>query len=108
MDHCITAPVRSPRNLFLESREVAISRSMTEKRGSPLPRSLFLESREVAVSRSMTEKRGSPLYDLKLDKLSKREKVSFDLKATCCINCTKLKVHICASMFPTSLLLLAA
>ncbi|KAG8378097.1 hypothetical protein BUALT_Bualt08G0102800 [Buddleja alternifolia] len=33
LDHCITAPVH--RNLFLESHEVAYSRSMTEKRATP-------------------------------------------------------------------------
>ncbi|KAK4490205.1 hypothetical protein RD792_000862 [Penstemon davidsonii] len=34
MDHCITAPVQ--RNHFLERHEVAISRSLTEKRGNHL------------------------------------------------------------------------
>ncbi|KAL0360388.1 UNVERIFIED_CONTAM: Sterol 3-beta-glucosyltransferase UGT80B1 [Sesamum radiatum] len=47
LDHCITAPVH--RNLFLEYQEAAFSRSMTERRGSPLPA-------------------------LKLDRLSEREK----------------------------------
>ncbi|KAL7117710.1 hypothetical protein ACP275_03G090400 [Erythranthe tilingii] len=47
LDYCITAPVQ--RNLFLESQESAISRSMSEKRGTPMP-------------------------PLKLDRLSEREK----------------------------------
>ncbi|KAI3464675.1 hypothetical protein Pfo_021338 [Paulownia fortunei] len=47
LDHCITAPVH---------------------------RNLFLESQEVAFSRSMTEKRGSPMAALKLDRLSEHEK----------------------------------
>ncbi|KAH6759101.1 UDP-Glycosyltransferase superfamily protein [Perilla frutescens var. frutescens] len=47
LDHCITAPVQ---------------------------RNLFLESADAAFSRSMTQKRGSPLSALKLDRLSEREK----------------------------------
>ncbi|XP_022894288.1 sterol 3-beta-glucosyltransferase UGT80B1-like isoform X2 [Olea europaea var. sylvestris] len=49
LDHCITAPVRTGRNLFFENQEGAISRSMTEKRGSTR-------------------------IDLKFDRLSEREK----------------------------------
>lgn len=49
LDHCITAPVGTPKNLFLENLEIAFSRSMTEKRVTPR-------------------------RDLKLDRLSEREK----------------------------------
>ncbi|KAL8524420.1 hypothetical protein ACS0TY_014129 [Phlomoides rotata] len=35
LDHSITAPV--PRNLFFESQEIAFSRSMTDRWGSPIP-----------------------------------------------------------------------
>lgn len=39
-------------------------------------RNLFLESHaEIAFSRSMTERRETPRHDLKLDRLSDREKV---------------------------------
>ncbi|XP_057503866.1 sterol 3-beta-glucosyltransferase UGT80B1-like isoform X2 [Actinidia eriantha] len=49
LDHCITAPVGTCKNLLSQSHEIAFSRSMTEKRGSPRP-------------------------DLKLDRLSEAEK----------------------------------
>lgn len=48
LDHCITVPVESRRNLFVEGIESGLSRSMTENKGSPM-------------------------HDLKLDKLSKRD-----------------------------------
>lgn len=48
LDHCITVPVESRRNLFREGIESGLSRSMTENKGSPM-------------------------HDLKLDKLSKRD-----------------------------------
>ncbi|KAK3043879.1 hypothetical protein RJ639_000578 [Escallonia herrerae] len=35
LGHCITAPAGAHKNLFLESHEIAMSRSMTEKRESP-------------------------------------------------------------------------
>ncbi|KAM7507903.1 hypothetical protein LguiA_018356 [Lonicera macranthoides] len=50
LDHCITAPVGTHRNLFLESHA------------------------EIAFSRSMTERRETPRQDLKLDRLSEHEK----------------------------------
>ncbi|GMP79831.1 hypothetical protein CsSME_00035193 [Camellia sinensis var. sinensis] len=37
LDHCITAPVGTRKTLFLESHEVAFSRSMTDKRECPRP-----------------------------------------------------------------------
>lgn len=37
LDHCITAPVGTRKTLFLESHEVAFSRSMTDKRDCPRP-----------------------------------------------------------------------
>ncbi|PSS19498.1 Sterol 3-beta-glucosyltransferase [Actinidia chinensis var. chinensis] len=49
LDHCVTAPVRTCKNLLSQSHEIAFSRSMTEKRESPWP-------------------------DLKLDRLSEAEK----------------------------------
>ncbi|CAA2989377.1 sterol 3-beta-glucosyltransferase UGT80B1 [Olea europaea subsp. europaea] len=49
LDHCITAPVVTRRNLLFENEDGAFSRSMTEKRGSPR-------------------------IDLKFDRLSEREK----------------------------------
>ncbi|KAA8537907.1 hypothetical protein F0562_027513 [Nyssa sinensis] len=52
LDHCITAPVGTHKNLFLESPEIGFSRSMIEKR-------------EI------------PKHDLKLDRLSEREKKNF-------------------------------
>lgn len=56
---------------------LGMDQQVTASEGSR--RNLFVEGHEGFFSRSMTEKRGSPLYDLKLDKLSKREKVNFDI-----------------------------
>jgi sterol 3beta-glucosyltransferase len=50
LDHCITAPISINRNLLIDDHEVPFSRSMMEKN-------------EV------------PRHDLKLDRLSEREKV---------------------------------
>lgn len=50
LGHSITTPVRNHRNHFFESHGVAISRSMTEKKDMPR-------------------------HDLKLDRLTEREKV---------------------------------
>jgi sterol 3beta-glucosyltransferase len=50
LDHCITAPISINRNLLIDDHEVSFSRSMMEKK-------------EV------------PRHDLKLDRLSEREKV---------------------------------
>lgn len=50
LDYCTTAPVGTPRNLFLESHA------------------------EIPFSKSMTERREIPRHDLKLDRLSEREK----------------------------------
>uniref|UniRef100_A0A5B7ACA7 Putative sterol 3-beta-glucosyltransferase UGT80B1 isoform X1 n=1 Tax=Davidia involucrata TaxID=16924 RepID=A0A5B7ACA7_DAVIN len=52
LDHCDTAPVGTHKNLFLESHEIGFYRSMTEKRENPR-------------------------HDLKLDRLSEREKQKF-------------------------------
>ncbi|XP_021284049.1 sterol 3-beta-glucosyltransferase UGT80B1 isoform X2 [Herrania umbratica] len=48
LDHCITAPVGTHRNLLIDDSEITLSRSMTEKK--------------------------TPRHDLKLDRLSEREK----------------------------------
>lgn len=56
MDHWITAPIGTPKNFVIDDHEVRFSRSMTERR----------ESRR---------------HDLKLDRLSEREKV--DMKIIC-------------------------
>ena len=50
LDHCITAPISINRNLLIDDHEVSFSRSMTEKKEAPR-------------------------HDLKLDRLSEREKV---------------------------------
>lgn len=49
LDHCITAPIT-------------------------INRSLLIDDREVSISRSMMEKREAPRCDMKLDRLSDREK----------------------------------
>ncbi|KAA8546575.1 hypothetical protein F0562_002686 [Nyssa sinensis] len=49
LDHCATVPVGAHKNLFLESHEIGFPRSMTERRETPR-------------------------HDLKLDRLSEREK----------------------------------
>ncbi|KAK6257722.1 hypothetical protein QUC31_001181 [Theobroma cacao] len=49
LDHCITAPVGTPRNLLIDDNEITFSRSMTEKK--------------------------TPRHDLKIDRLSETEKV---------------------------------
>ena len=49
LDHCITAPVGAHRNLLIDDIEISFSRSMTEKK--------------------------TPRHDLKIDRLSEREKV---------------------------------
>lgn len=54
LGHSITTPVRTHRNHFFESHGVAISRSMTEKKDMPR-------------------------HDLKLDRLSEREKVNISI-----------------------------
>ncbi|XP_075495112.1 sterol 3-beta-glucosyltransferase UGT80B1-like isoform X2 [Primulina tabacum] len=41
---------------------------------APVQRTLFLDSQEVAISKSMIERRGTPRPDLKLDRLSEHEK----------------------------------
>ena len=43
------------------------------------PRNVSLGSRRIGYSRSMVEKKGSPMYDPKLDRLSKSEKVTMDI-----------------------------
>ncbi|EOY16746.1 UDP-Glycosyltransferase superfamily protein isoform 1 [Theobroma cacao] len=48
LDHCITAPVGTPRNLLIDDNEITFSRSMTEKK--------------------------TPRHDLKIDRLSETEK----------------------------------
>ncbi|XWS15274.1 hypothetical protein CRYUN_Cryun35bG0081300 [Craigia yunnanensis] len=48
LDHCITAPVGAHRNLLIDDNEISFSRSMTEKK--------------------------TPRHDLKIDRLSEREK----------------------------------
>jgi sterol 3beta-glucosyltransferase len=50
LDYCITAPISINRNLLIDDNEVSFSRSMTEKKEAPR-------------------------HDIKLDRLSEREKV---------------------------------
>ncbi|KAK6131475.1 hypothetical protein DH2020_034783 [Rehmannia glutinosa] len=56
-----------------QSNDINFSPSPQVRR-APVHRNLFLESQEIAFSRSMTERRGSPMPALKLDRLSEREK----------------------------------
>ncbi|GFP86911.1 sterol 3-beta-glucosyltransferase ugt80b1 [Phtheirospermum japonicum] len=70
LDHCITAPVH--RNLFLESQELAFSRSMTERRGSPMParkldRLSEREKNELIVNLVKIQKDGTVEVDLTND-----------------------------------------
>ncbi|CAI9116523.1 OLC1v1017695C5 [Oldenlandia corymbosa var. corymbosa] len=48
------------------------NKSSTSEVGSP--RDSLLESHRIAYSRSMTERKGSPMYDRKMDRFSKSEK----------------------------------
>lgn len=61
MDHSSTAPSTIRRNLFPENKEAAYSRSMTEK--------WWTQS-------------WIPRHELKLDRLSEREKVSIEFKSS--------------------------
>ncbi|KAK6118783.1 hypothetical protein DH2020_047474 [Rehmannia glutinosa] len=60
-----------------QSNDINFSPSPQVRR-APVHRNLFLESQEIAFSRSMTERRGSPMPALKLDRLSEREKIQND------------------------------
>ncbi|KAL6506599.1 hypothetical protein OROHE_022431 [Orobanche hederae] len=70
LDHCITAPVH--RNLFLESQEIAFSRSMTERRCSPMParkldRLSEREKKELIVNLVKIQKDGTVEVDFTKD-----------------------------------------
>ena len=68
LDHWIAAPIGTPKNLLIDEHEIKFARSMTERR----------ESRR---------------HDLKLDRLSEREKVDMN------IICILLSVPILISTF---------
>ncbi|KAL3638933.1 hypothetical protein CASFOL_016840 [Castilleja foliolosa] len=70
LDDCITAPVH--RNLFLENQELVFSRSMTERRGSPMParkldRLSEREKNELIVNLVKIQKDGTVEVDLTND-----------------------------------------